>query len=79
MTKDNLKTVRLTDEEKAAMVEVVEHNFNPYSPNTFDGIDVRRMVIIRRAVAAGFYNDAMPASTVLVGLANMAKERGLRP
>lgn len=80
MTKDNLKTVRLTDEEKAALLWAVECNMpTPLAANTviFDATDTRRLTIIRRAVAAGFYSDAMPADAVIRGLRNMARARGL--
>jgi hypothetical protein len=58
VNKDNLKTVRLTDEEKAALVSaLINNDVSPAQAVEFDLTDRRRLTAIRRAARDGFYNE----------------------
>jgi hypothetical protein len=58
VNKSNLKTVSLTDQEKAELISaLINNDVSPAQAVEFDLTDRRRLTVIRRAVRDGFYNE----------------------
>ena len=56
------ESVRITNNEMAECLEIFQRSATEYPSGRLDAIDnMERLVMIRRAVAAGFYNENLAA------------------